>query len=149
MRDVLLGLGVGGLLVPVAYLLTGVVQHLFPKLTPQEHLLVPVFTSSAGLGARVFLIVAACAIIPAVEEMLFRGLLFGALRPAFGPGWAALVSAVLFAGAHQSLSSFLSLALVGLVFAWLYERTGSLITSTVAHGVFNAFGIAWMMLIYR
>ncbi len=59
------------------------------------------------------------------------------------------MSALLFAGAHLSLSGFLSLALVGVVLAWLYERTGSLVAPVAAHGVFNAFSIALIMLIYR
>jgi len=147
-RQLLLGLGVGGAVIPAAQFLAWATQTLF-HLPPEQQALVPIFTAATDPPARVFLILSACVIIPAIEETVFRGFLYGALRRAFAPGTAALVSAAVFAGGHLTLSGFLGLALLGVVLAWLYERTGSLLAPMAAHGVFNGFGVALMLLIYR
>ncbi len=147
-RQLLLGAIAGGAVILPAQALALFVQRVFhpaPELPP----LVPIFTSATDLPARLFLILGACAIIPAVEETLFRGVLYGALRRYAPAGAAALASALIFAGGHLTLVGFLPLALLGLVLAWLYERTGSLLVPAVAHGVFNAFSVAIMLLIYR
>ncbi len=84
---------------------------------------------------------------PFVEEFLYRGLLFGALRCRF-PAWAAaLISSLAFAGTHfYSLTGFLSVAAFGFVCAMARERTGSLLPCIFAHGLTNLLlfgGEAW------
>jgi membrane protease YdiL (CAAX protease family) len=38
---------------------------------------------------------------------------------------------------------------VGVLLAWLYERSGSLLVSAAAHGAFNAFNVAMLMVLFR
>ncbi len=147
-RQLLVGVATGGAMVLPALALARVAESLF-HLPPQEQPLVPIFAAATDLPARLFLILGTCAIIPALEETIFRGLLYGALRRYAPPALAMVISALIFAGGHLTASAFLSLALVGLVLAWLYEQTGSLLAPTVAHGVFNGFSIALMLLTYR
>jgi len=73
---------------------------------------------------------------PVVEETFFRGFVFGGLRR-YGFFWAALSSGLLFSAAHVSLGGLIPLALVGMLFAWSYTRTGSLWTAIYAHLFFN------------
>lgn len=76
---------------------------------------------------------------PIFEELIFRGLLYGTLRARLAWPLAALGSAVLFAFAHgYGVAGFLSVFLSGLLWAWVYERTGSLLPSMAAHVVNNA-----------
>jgi hypothetical protein len=75
---------------------------------------------------------------PIFEEVAFRGLLYATLRRrlAFFP--AAMISAAIFALAHgYSLIGFISVFWSGFLWAWIYERTGSLIPGMVAHAVNN------------
>lgn len=80
--------------------------------------------------------VATVLVAPLAEETFFRGFVFGGLRR-YGLFWAALISGLLFAAAHVSLGGLIPLALVGMLFAWAYSRTGSLWTTIYAHFFFN------------
>ena len=88
---------------------------------------------------------------PFVEEVLFRGLIFGNLK---GKSLAVayVLSCVLFALSHvwafavdsQTLSRFLVLVqylVPGLVLAWSYDRSGTLWTPIALHAVFNALAL--------
>lgn len=77
-------------------------------------------------------------IVPIVEEALFRGFIFGALRRSMGPLPGAALSSLAFAALHLSLTAFAPLFVLGLLLAYLYERTGSLYPSVAFHAVFNA-----------
>lgn len=88
---------------------------------------------------------------PFVEETLFRGLVFGCLREKSAVvGYA--VSALLFAFLHVwtfALSSWdvsyfalmLQYLAPGLVFAWAYDRSGTLWTSILLHAIVNALAL--------
>ena len=88
---------------------------------------------------------------PFVEEILFRGLVFGCLREKSAVvGYA--VSALLFAFLHVwtfALSSWdasyfalmLQYLAPGLVFAWAYDRSGTLWTSILLHAIVNALAL--------
>ncbi len=78
---------------------------------------------------------------PLAEEIFFRGFIFpGLLRP-FGLVGAMVISGFLFGLFHvtgpESLGLVLPFGLVGMLFAWLYYRTGSLWASIATHLLFN------------
>jgi membrane protease YdiL (CAAX protease family) len=78
---------------------------------------------------------------PVIEEIVFRGVLMDVFQRWWGWWGAAIVQAAVFSAVHiETLSSatmFLSLALLGFIFAWLRRVTGSLVAPIVAHLVFN------------
>ena len=80
--------------------------------------------------------VATVLVAPLAEETFFRGFMFGGLRR-FGFFWAALVSGLLFSAVHLNPGGLIPLALVGMLFAWAYMKTGSLWTPIYAHLTFN------------
>jgi membrane protease YdiL (CAAX protease family) len=87
---------------------------------------------------------------PIFEELAFRGLLFGMLRRRFKFFPAALISTSLFALAHgYSLIGFLSVFWSGFLWAWIYERTGSLIPGMIAHATNNLLVCLTMMALLR
>lgn len=91
-----------------------------------------------------------CVLAPVVEETVFRGVLFGALRTrmAFGP--AALGSGLLFAAAHgYGLIGFGAVLVSGVVWAWAYERTRSLLPGIIAHGANNIAASLAVAMLYR
>ncbi|HYY05136.1 MAG TPA: CPBP family intramembrane glutamic endopeptidase, partial [Candidatus Limnocylindria bacterium] len=87
---------------------------------------------------------------PVFEELVFRGLLFGTLRRRLGPAAAALVSAAVFALAHgYGVIGFAAVFWSGLLWAWAYERTGSLAPSIAAHAVDNLSASLEVILVLR
>lgn len=90
-------------------------------------------------------------IAPFVEEVLFRGLVFGNLK---GKSLmvAYVLSCVLFALSHvwqfavgtQNLTHFLVMLqylVPGFMLAWSYDRSGTLWTPIALHAVFNALAL--------
>lgn len=73
---------------------------------------------------------------PVLEEIAFRGVLFGGLRRVFPAPMAIGFSAAIFASLHGT-DPFLPVAALGVLLAWLYERTGSLKASCIVHGLHN------------
>jgi len=75
---------------------------------------------------------------PVFEELVFRGFLFATLRCWFGTGASALLSAAIFAAAHgYGFIGFASVLWSGMVWAWTYEKTGSLLPGMAAHALNN------------
>jgi membrane protease YdiL (CAAX protease family) len=78
---------------------------------------------------------------PLAEEALFRGVLFASLRERWGVFLGSVVSAGVFGLAHLDLTLFIPLGVAGLVLNMLYDKTGSLIPSTVAHATLNTVSV--------
>ncbi|CAN5823544.1 hypothetical protein BH23ACT10_BH23ACT10_01480 [soil metagenome] len=99
------------------------------------------------------LAVTAVLLAPASEELLFRGVLFEGLRARWGFWIAAFGSAGLFTLAHVGdaggpLADGIIVAGIlplGLVFATLMERRGSLLACMVAHATYNLGGVALLV----
>lgn len=90
---------------------------------------------AAGIGA------------PLAEELLFRGLIFGALRQSpLGFSGSALITAASWALLHANYSVYglAAIGFIGVYLAWLRERTGTLVTPMVCHGAYNSLIILLM-----
>lgn len=74
---------------------------------------------------------------PLVEELLFRGVLYQALRRNMRTGNAAFLSALVFALMHFNPALFVPYMLMGVVFALVYERSGSLLPTILVHACNN------------
>lgn len=111
---------------------------LFPKEEYQN------VTDMVGLGGWAILSVVVCA--PVLEEILFRGLIFESCRERFGSGAAVLISALLFGLVHGVPVQIINAFVVGLIFGYVYLRTGSLLSVILLHVVNN--GIAYISLAF-
>lgn len=106
-----------------------------PLETTRQEVLESVFRTTDPL--IVWLTPLALSIIaPFGEELFFRGLVYGLLRPA-GRFWATAVSALAFAVLHLEPAAFLGHLGFGVYLALLRERTGSVWPSVATHGVAN------------
>ncbi len=83
---------------------------------------------------------------PVFEELFFRGLVFHQLSKKVNVWVAALFSAVFFAAIHWSWPEFLSLVIIGLVYAYLLNRSNSLLIPLIAHLIHNL--ITFMVYFY-
>lgn len=74
-----------------------------------------------------------------VEELVFRGVLQTVMKQRFG--WTGLLyTSILFSVLHLGFLSVLDMAFVfavAMLFAWLVNKTGSLLGVTLAHGLTN------------
>lgn len=87
-----------------------------------------------------------CILAPIVEELIFRGYIYGGLRRLMPVRHAILIGAALFAAVHLSAEAFLMIGLIGAMLCYLYERTRSLLPGMVAHGVHNGLVLGIMLL---
>lgn len=84
------------------------------------------------------IVLAAVVIAPLMEELLFRGLIYGRLRRHFRPLLAALIAAIAHSAIHLDKASVIGLILVFIFFGWLYERLQTLWAPVLAHATHNA-----------
>lgn len=119
-----------------------VLQTAAPEQSDQA--IVHTFLQSNATSTQLVLIVSACVVAPIVEELMYRGLMFGLGRAIIGTRVAAILAAMLFALAHADAVAALPLFLLGLGFTIMYLRTGSLLVPVVMHALFNALNL-WQM----
>jgi membrane protease YdiL (CAAX protease family) len=90
--------------------------------------------------------VATVLMAPLAEEIFFRGFIFAGLLRPFGPAGAMVASGLLFGAFHitgpETVGLVLPFGVIGMLFAWLYYRTGSLWPSIAAHLLFNLVSFA-------
>ena len=79
-------------------------------------------------------------LVPVMEEFAFRGVLLSALRK-HGAGFAIVVSALVFAFAHGDFANVVFAFTAGLVFGFLYVRTGNLWVSICIHALNNGIAV--------
>ncbi len=118
-------------------------------LVAREQLRTPIYRLLPHLHERLELAVLALLIglvVPVGEEIFFRGLTFGALRRRLGRHPAALLSACFFAAVHLQAVELLPIVILGIVLAYAYEYTGSLVPGMIAHGVNN---VAALVVFYQ
>jgi membrane protease YdiL (CAAX protease family) len=111
------------------------------------------FNNVVGVGALVMTFISLVVLPPIVEEITFRGVLYGGLRRRLNPLWAALGTSCLFAAPHllesNSGQGLLWIAgidtfVLSLVLCYLREKTGRLWAGMGVHAMKN--GIAFISL---
>jgi hypothetical protein len=131
--------GLGGYLValPLVILVSLFNQQLWQGQGGSNPILSLALEGRDNVALLVFFLTA-CVAAPVFEEMIFRGFLLSSLTR-YLPVWGAiLVSSLLFAIAHLSLSEVLPLATLGLVLGVVYTRSRNLLASMLLHGLWNA-----------
>ena len=96
-----------------------------------------VLRSQDSLALMMFFFTAAIA-APLFEEILFRGFLLPSLTR-YLPVWGSiLVSSLLFAAAHLSLSEIIPLTSLGIVLGIVYTRSRNLLAPMLLHSLWNS-----------
>jgi membrane protease YdiL (CAAX protease family) len=87
---------------------------------------------------------------PVFEELIFRGILFATLRKRFSFLTSMFASGLIFALAHgYGVIAFLTVLWSGCLWAWAYERTGSVIPGMLAHAVNNGVVVYSLVAFFR
>lgn len=93
------------------------------------------------------LVVVTSVIGPVLEELIFRKIIFGSLYEKYNFWLAALASSLLFALVHMDPEHLLLYTSMGMVFAFLYAKTGRIFVPMFAHVAMNTFVVAVQILL--
>jgi membrane protease YdiL (CAAX protease family) len=149
----LLGSATGALLLVYAGLV--VIWLVFDTLLPGYHLqgnARELLTGTNGhppLGVEVMVFLWATVEAPLVEETLFRGILFQGLQHLFARAlsrsWSVFVAAALsglaFGIVHFQPHTLPILVFLGIVLAYVFERTRSIYPPALVHGIINGISV--------
>ncbi|HWB03032.1 MAG TPA: type II CAAX endopeptidase family protein [Verrucomicrobiales bacterium] len=89
---------------------------------------------------------ALCIGAPVMEELIFRGMLFSVAAKFIHPIYANVATSLLFGVIHNNLLAFIPLTFLGMLFAWVYQRTRCLTVPILMHSMFN--GLQFLILLY-
>lgn len=79
---------------------------------------------------------------PFYEEIFYRGFIYRWLRTRVSMRWAIVISSLIFTLAHFPTMNAMPVNFIsGVVLAWTYERTGSVVPGMIVHGVFNTIAV--------
>jgi len=119
-------------------------EPIFGEMKEQE--VVDSLKMTNGLGVRIGLIVSACIAAPIVEELVFRGYIYGVLKKFSSPLFAMIVAGALFAAVHLNLPALLPLWIFAILMTLSYELSGSLWVPIGIHAGFNTVSVTMMLI---
>ncbi|MEH2346627.1 MAG: type II CAAX endopeptidase family protein [Nostoc sp.] len=131
--------GLGGYCtaLPIVVVVSLINQQLWQGQGGSNPLLQLALESRDGIALGIFFSTAAIA-APFFEEILFRGFLLPSLTR-YLPVWGSiLISSLLFAIAHLSLSEILPLTALGIVLGVVYTRSRNLLAPMLLHSLWNS-----------
>jgi membrane protease YdiL (CAAX protease family) len=134
-----IGYALGALL--LIYVAAGALTWALDLDAGREQGLTPEGWDSSRANAYALNFVAVAVIGPLVEELVYRGFGFWAVRAVWGTVAAVVITAVMFSLAHGLVEGFLVLTVFGLVLGWLRHATTSVWPGVVLHSAFNAIAL--------
>jgi membrane protease YdiL (CAAX protease family) len=135
----LAGAGLGASLKLPAEALTDLVERFFPTSDAQLVARAALYSTDT-LGEVLGLSFVTCLLAPLVEELFFRGALYGRLVKVSVP-WAGLATGFSFVIVHSDPRHWPALLVVSAALSYLRAASGSLLPSLALHVTFNAAGV--------
>ncbi|MEM9118140.1 MAG: type II CAAX endopeptidase family protein [Cyanobacteria bacterium P01_F01_bin.56] len=140
--------GLGGYLAALPLMLTVSVlnQQIWQGQGGSNPLLQTVLEAQDPIALAIFFTTASVA-APLFEEFLFRGFLLPSLTRYMSVWWAIVVSSLVFAVAHLSLSEVLPLTVLGMVLGVVYTRSRNLLAPMLLHSAWNSITMLGLFLL--
>ncbi len=129
------GLMGGGLLLIFIIALGVIINLIHPNIQPQ--LFEDMLREVSSPGGLIALLIMCAVLAPISEELYYRGMIYPVFRGYVGPFWGAIFSGVIFGLVHLDLWRAIPLAAGGAILCYIYEKSGSILVSALAHGVWN------------
>jgi membrane protease YdiL (CAAX protease family) len=105
--------------------------------------------SAFGPWDQLLMLIETAAAAPIVEELMFRGLLFPALKWRWGYVGGVVLTSAVFGLLHPNLpAGFLPLWTLGAAFAVVFQRRQSLLPGIVMHAIHNGFVTIMMFMVF-
>lgn len=87
-------------------------------------------------------VIGAAIISPIYEEILYRGVFYTFFRDRYGIWGGMFINSIIFTVVHIPTYNILPVNfLSGIVFAWLYEKTNSILSAMIVHALFNFLAV--------
>lgn len=107
---------------------------------------VDTFRNAGSPFYKIMLGIVAVIFAPLMEEIIFRGFLYGVIKRFTDRWFATFFTALFFAAVHQHVGSLFPLFLLALGLAIAYEATGCLLVPVFMHAIFNGYNLVAMLL---
>jgi len=136
-------------LIPVLILILSIIMVIInmTKYIPAKQPVVELFLKEKGAAFLTYSSLFAAIVGPVIEELFFRGFLYGALKKYIGIFWAMTATAILFAALHAHPVGFFPIVALGLLLAYIYEKTGTLVSSITIHMIHNLIMVLLVFLV--
>ena len=146
-RAIFLGVLVSILIFPVALSLNDFASRIIKStgVTPQLQQAVQVVREASSVVQLIVQALAAVVFAPIVEELIFRGILYPAVKRTYSQKTALWGVSILFALTHMNFMVILPLTVLAIILTFLYETTRNLLAPIVAHSLFNAANFAYLI----
>ncbi len=131
---------------PLVALTGWLVERFWPNAGGSNPLLEEVLNGRSGV-AIALLAITATVLAPLFEEVLFRGVLLTVVGRRWGVSAGILVSALVFALAHLSLSEAPPLLALGIGLGWLRWSSGRLFSTVLMHSLWNGLTFVNLLLL--
>lgn len=134
---------------PFVMFLQGVIGDLLTRdgQAPEVQQVVRTIEKTVSFDQRFFYGFLAIVLAPVIEELLFRGIFYPAIKSAGYPHLALWGTSIMFGLVHSSLLAFIPLTVFAVILAKLYDRTGNLFAPIITHCTFN--GINFILVVNR
>ena len=143
--------GMVGYVAAVPILIIVLVAILFivniTKYVPERQAVVDLFLKEENAPFLVYTSIFAAVVGPIIEELFFRGFMYNAVKRYAGVVWASLITSAIFAALHTNVVGFLPIMVLGILLAYLYEKTGTLISSMTVHVIHNLSMVFFVFLL--
>ena len=98
-----------------------------------------------AMSRNIFGIISITIMAPLVEELLFRGAIQGyMLRKGMKPLHAIFIASAIFGIIHMNPIQIPFAFVIGMIFGWLYYRTGSVVPGIIGHFINNSIACLQM-----
>jgi membrane protease YdiL (CAAX protease family) len=112
---------------------------------PEQQDIINNLLNEDSLGVLAFMVFFGMLAAPIVEELLFRGFLQSAVRITCDKWQTVLISGFVFASIHWNAHVFLQIFVLGVLLAYLFEKTGSLVAPITVHICHNTITLAFLI----
>jgi len=115
---------------------------------PERQRVVDLFLKEENTGFLLYSSIFAAVFGPFAEELFFRGFLYGAVKKKIGVLYAAFFTSAIFAMLHANIVGFFPIMILGVLLVYVYEKTGSLISSITVH-IFHNLVMLYLVFVAR
>lgn len=132
--------GVAGyaMALPLMIIISKIGQWVFRHAPSPANPAIPQLINISQFWVQIVMVLLLAVAAPLVEELLFRGVLFNALKLRLAVWPSILLTGFVFGAVHPvGIAGMLPLMVLGSVFAWMAHKRASLVPSITAHALQN------------
>lgn len=146
-RTLLLATVVGVAVLPIIWSLGSLSAKIMTKLqvAPVMQETARTLQSAESMELKMLIGFFAVIVAPFAEELVFRGIMYPALKQRGHPQLALWGTSILFAAIHSNAMIFLPLTFLAVILTLLYETTNNLLAPIVTHSLFNLANYFWLV----